>query len=131
MRIQLLKTSLILALAAVTGCGFLREARVCEEYCDTFVPNDEAALLVTWPIHLGMLAGCAAVDQSITTFECIGPAGRDSYEYLTMKHNKNNIMLDRTIAVPRALATPLIFTGSYTVRWMFPVSDSRKPFDSK
>jgi hypothetical protein len=113
----------------LSGCGFLRNARVCEQYLDHMIPREEPQLmLITWPFHLVMLAGCAVIDQAITTFEIIPSCGVDSWDYLILHGNGNNILFERSILIPKTLATPVIFIGSYIVRWFVPVELDERPF---
>jgi hypothetical protein len=113
------------------GCGFIAEPRVCEEYFDHMAPESEEACLVTWPFHLVLLAGCATVDQTVRTFECAGPAGRDACDYLCLRGNGNNIMFEHTIGLPKTLATPVVFVGSYVARWLFPLEAEDRPFEGQ
>lgn len=119
----------LLMIVALSGCGFLNEPRACEAYGKTFLPDEEAAILVTWPIHLVMLCGCAAIDQGARTVESLIPAGRDAYDYLVLPVNDDNVMFARTVAVPKAVTTPVIFVGSYAVRWLIPLDEDSQPFE--
>ena len=120
---------LTLFLPLLVGCGFLADARVCEAYGENVWPDDEVAILMTWPFHGAMMLGCAAIDQGIRTFECLPPAARDAYDYFVLPGTGNNIMFDRTIAVPKTLATPVIFVGSYGARWLLPLDEEDRPFE--
>ncbi len=119
----------IVASLLLSGCGFIRNARVCEQYIDHMIPaEDSQAMLVTWPFHLVMLTGCALIDQAITTFEIIPSCGVDSWDYLLLHGSGNNILFEHAILIPKTIATPVIFVGSYLVRWLFPVELDQRPF---
>lgn len=125
--------SMKLIVAALTllwlfGCGFVDQTRACECYIDHMWPENNAVLLGTWPFHVIMLGGCVVVDQGARTAESVVPAGRDAYDYLTLPVNDDNIMLHRTVVVPKTLATPLIFVGSYAARWLAPIEEDDHPF---
>ena len=129
---RLLVAPLFLLLA---GCGFLDKSRLTDAYFDVIPslwPDNDAVELVTWPVlfagHGTVLLGCATIDQGFRTFESVVPAGRDAYDYLIMPGNRNNVMLHQTIVVPKALATPVIFTGSYFVRWLLPFDEEERLF---
>ena len=116
-------------LAAHTAhCGFLSEARISSAYLDEFAPQDETECLITWPMHAVVLPVTATLDQGIHTFEAAPPAGRDAIDFFFLEIGENNIMLSRTIAVPKLIATPAIFLGSYIVRWFIPIDHTDRPF---
>ena len=129
-----MKVALIIVLAgaaALCGCGFIRNARLCEQYIGHMVPEEPQINIVIWPFHLVMLTCCAAIDQFITTFEIFKPAAVDGYDYLIMRGNGNNILFERSVMIPKTLATPVIFTGSYVMRWLFPIEHDARPFQMK
>jgi hypothetical protein len=120
---------IIAASLLLSGCGFLRNARVCEQYTDHMIPHENPQfMLLTWPFHIVMLTGCAIIDQVITTFEIIPSCSIDSWDYLILRGNGNNILFERTILIPKTLATPVVFVGSYFVRWLLPVELDERPF---
>lgn len=116
MRISLV----VLFCLSCTGCGFLDRPRLCEGYMDNCWPDDDRVTLVTWPFHLAMLTACAAGDQTIRTFESLPPAAGDAYDYFRIRARGNNVMFERTVAVPKMAATPAVFCGSYLCRWFVP-----------
>jgi len=112
-----------------SGCGYLEDARVCKKYVKKVIePCGEVGNLLLWPIHLVGLAGCAVIDQGARTFEIIPTAGRDSWDYFLMEGRGNNVMFERSVAIPKTVATPLIFVGSYLTRWLFPADNEDRPF---
>lgn len=124
------KIACLLLLLILPGCGFLDKPRLCEDYFDWAVrDSDKVILLTTWPIHAVVLAGCATVDQGCRTVESVPPAAVDAWDYLVMPVSDDNVMLRQTILVPKLLATPLIFVGSYAVRWLIPIPDDERPFE--
>ena len=112
----------------LTDCGFLQKRRLTEPYFTHVVAPNTGSCVVLWPVHLVALLGAAVIDQSIHTFEAVPPAARDAVDFFFLEGNGNNIMLELTVAVPKTLATPLIFIGSYLARWFVPFSDTARPF---
>jgi hypothetical protein len=125
---RFLTLAALVCLALCVRCGFLSQARISEAYIEEFAPDDAAECLVTWPIHAIALPITAMLDQGIHTFEAIPPAGRDAGDFFLMEFSQNNVMLARTVAVPKLLATPAIFIGSYLVRWFVPIGPDDRPF---
>ena len=126
-----LLTACAALLLGTAGCGSIASHRnmLSYHYFDNVASEmDEATCLVTWPFHLVVLTGLYVVDQTIYTVVCIEPAGRDSIDYLKIKGNGNNVMLEHTIAAPKIVATPVIFVGSWLTRWVFPFEKSDRPF---
>lgn len=109
-------------------CGFLSNPRVSKEYLEHAVADDEATCLVTWPIHVVGLPAAALIDQTIRTFEIVPDAGRDAADFFFLRGDGNNIILERTIAVPKAIVSPLVFVGSYIARWFYPFGEDDRPF---
>lgn len=112
------------------NCGYIHNPRVSKVYWENAVPDSPTSIncITLWPIHLVVLILCGVVDQTIHSVEIVYPAGVDSVDYFLLRGNGNNIMLERTIAVPKAASTPIIFVSSYIVRWFVPVSHSSRPF---
>ncbi|MFC1706623.1 hypothetical protein ACFL59_07360 [Planctomycetota bacterium] len=117
------------ALLACSGCGFLADARVTDEYVERALPDDERVLLATWPFHLVMITGCATIDQTIRTGRCVAPAAIDAYDFFKLRGHGNNLMFERTVAIPKILVTPLVFVGDYVARWFYPFEDDERPFE--
>lgn len=114
-----------------TSCGFLREARVTKSYHENIGPDSVEECLITWPFHAILYPVTAIIDQVIHTFEIIPEAWTDAADYLYLRGNGNNIMLERTIAVPKTLATPVVYILSYISRWFFPIDEHARPFEPK
>ncbi len=120
------------------GCGFTDEARTCEFYeehvLDPLWPDDTRVVLVTWPVlvpfHGTGLAVSATIDQTIRTGEIVVPASCDAADYFDMPVPDDNIMLHRTIVVPKYLGTPFVWLGSYIARWFAPISADARVFGS-
>ncbi|MEQ9367257.1 MAG: hypothetical protein RIF32_23700 [Leptospirales bacterium] len=110
------------------SCGFFAQPRVSEAYLDEFMPESATECLVTWPIHAIALPITATIDQGARTFEATLPAGRDALDFFWLEISDDNVMLSRTIAVPKLLVTPGIFVGSYIARWFYPLDDDDRPF---
>jgi hypothetical protein len=117
-----------LLLAFFCQCGFLSNPRVSKEYLEHAVADDEATCLVTWPIHIVGLPAAALVDQTIRTFEILPDAGRDAADFFLLRGDGNNIILERTVAAPKAIVSPLVFVGSYVARWFYPFGEDDRPF---
>ena len=118
---------IVLALS-LSHCGFFAQPRVSEAYLENFAPEDEVECLVTWPIHAIALPVTATIDQGARTVEATVPAGRDAWDFVLLQFSDDNIMLSRTLAVPKLLITPGIFVGSYLTRWFYPLDDDDRPF---
>ena len=125
-RVEIL--SLILSVFLFYNCGYLHNPRVSRVYWDNAVPDSATVNLVLWPIHLAALLLCGVVDQSIRSIEIVYPSGEDAVDYFYLRGNGNNIMLEKTIAIPKTAATPVIFVLAYVVRWFIPISHSTHPF---
>jgi len=120
---------LIPSLLFLSGCGFIQHPRLTDDYWEDVVEKTSPQLnLVVWPIHGVVLFVCAIIDQTIYSFEIFYPALRDAYQYLILRGNGNNIMFEHTIAVPKTVATPLVFVGSYLARWFVPIGHDEQPF---
>jgi len=118
-----------LACLSLAGCGSLRgRDTLAKKYVDHCWPDDERVCLTTWPFHVVAISSCFVVDQTLWTFHCVPPAARDAGDYFLMRGSGNNIMLEHTIAVPKALATPAIFVGSFLVRWIAPIGETERVF---
>ncbi len=125
-------TILIIAAAALLpGCGFMRNARLCEGYVEEVVPDDPALNLVIWPFHVVGLTVCAVIDQTINTFEIFPSCATDACDYLLLRGNGNNIIFEHSIIVPKTAVTPVMFLLSYVIRWLFPVPLDERPFERK
>lgn len=109
-------------------CGFVAQPRLSEAYIEEFTPEDATECLVTWPIHAVALPITATIDQGARTVESTVPAGRDAIDFFLLDISDDNIMLSRTIAIPKLLATPAIFLGSYIARWFIPIDEEDRPF---
>lgn len=120
--------ALITVAALGTRCGFLADPYISEAYVEAFFPESVTECLVTWPLHAVVLPVTATADQGIRTVETVVPAGRDAVDYVQLDFTKDNVMLSRTVAVPKLIATPLIFVGSYVARWFFPFEKGDRPF---
>ncbi len=120
-------TGITLALS-LSHCGFFAQPRVSEAYLENFAPEDEVECLVTWPIHAVALPLTATIDQGARTVEATVPAGRDAWDFVLLEFSDDNLMLSRTLAVPKLLITPGIFVGSYLTRWFYPLDDDDRPF---
>lgn len=125
-KVGLLPALLLAALSA--HCGFLAQPRVSEAYIEAFAPEDATECLVTWPIHAVALPITATIDQGARTVEAALPAGRDALDFFWLDISDDNLMLSRTIAVPKLLVTPGIFLGSYIARWFYPLDAEDQPF---
>ncbi len=129
MRVGTLITLILFLLIGNSGCGFLDEARVCEGYIENVAeplwPDEPAVALVTWPIliplHAGGLAVSATVDQTCRTFESAVPASIETKNYFLLPVPEDNVLLHRSLILPKFVATPLIWVGSYLVRWFLPI----------
>ncbi len=119
---------LILILLLFPSCGYLHNPRVSNAYIDNMIPSSAAANLVLWPVHLTALLACGIVDQTMRTFESVPPSGKDGVDFFLIRGSGNNVMLERTIAVPKIIATPIVMLGSYLVRWLFPLGEDTRPF---
>lgn len=128
-RQSLATLALLTLIFSASNCGFVRNARVTKEYIDVATPDSEGECLVTWPIHVVLIPIMAIIDQTIHTFEIIPEAFVDAKDYLFLRGNGNNIMLESTIAVPKTVATPIIFVVSYIGRWFFPFDSDDRPFE--
>ncbi len=116
------------SVALACQCGFLSNPRVSKEYLEHAISDNEAVCLVTWPIHVVGLPVAALVDQTIRTFEIVPDAGRDAVDFFLIRGDGNNIILERTIAAPKAVVSPVVFVGSYIARWFFPFGEDDRPF---
>jgi len=128
---RVLLTACAALILGTAGCGSVAtyERMFSFQYIKSVgMGLDEATCLVTWPFHLVVLTGLYVIDQTVYTVVCIEPAGRDSIDYLKIKGNGNNVMLEHTIAAPKIVATPVIFVGSWLTRWVFPFEKSDRPF---
>ena len=126
------KISLLIFFCSILSqCGYWHNPRFTKAYAENAIPDSLTVNLVIWPIHLGAFAVCGVIDQSIHSIEIIPDAGIDAADYFFLRVNGRNIMLERTIAVPKTLATPLIFVLSYTTRWIYPMSSDTRPFEQK
>lgn len=121
-------TLLVATASLALHCGFLSQARVSEAYIDEFGPNDATECLVTWPIHAIALPITATIDQTVRTIESTVPAGRDAVDLFLLDFSDNNVMLSRTVALPKLIITPVVFVGSYLARWFVPIEESSRLF---
>ncbi len=126
MRVRILLVTLVAALGS--RCGFLADPYISEAYVEAFFPESVTECLVTWPLHAVALPVVATADQGIRTVEAVVPAGRDAVDYVYLDFTEHNVMLSRTVAIPKLVATPLIFVGSYVARWFYPFERDERPF---
>lgn len=119
----------LISVSYLPACGFIQRDGLSEAYVDNVVEDiDDATCVVTWPVHLLVLTFTAILDQTLHTFLIFPPTFRDSMDYFLLEGNGNNILLERAVFIPKAVATPLIFVLSYVTRWFVPIEDDTRPF---
>ena len=123
--------ALLTAVLLCSGCGFLAEPRLSGAYAEAIGPADDELIFATWPLHAVMLAGCASVDQSVRTVECVPGAAIDAYNYLSMRGDGNNAIFDRTVFIPWIVSSPVAFAGSYVCRWLAPIENDDRLFEGQ
>jgi hypothetical protein len=132
MKIKTIITLAIIFGTSLCGCGFIDHPYLSEGYVKNVItPSNCETNFAIWPAHVVVLTATASVDQGARTAESFVPAAKDAYGYLILRGNGNNVMLERMVAIPKTLATPIVFVISYVVRWLTPVSDEDLMFEIK
>lgn len=122
------KQSLILLLScmfALSGCAVMKkDNRVLlngldESLTDSFVTSSKTSKIVYAPLVAPVAIGAGVIDAVIITpARAIGPAINDTDQYLWDNPEGSDIR-KAMLFLPKTVATPIVFFGSWTVRSLF------------
>lgn len=90
-----------------------------ESLAGSFVTDSTTSKIISAPI-IAPAAICAGVIDAviITPARAIGPAMKDTGEYLWENQSGSDIR-KAMLFLPKTIATPIVFLGSWTVRSIF------------